>query len=95
MPRAEVGAEFLFQVIAERAEKAAVIMGRQSKSLPEPTTSQGGTGKSGARKQKALSSGEKGESNSEFRIALAPSLPLSVGSRQMAVGSKGSGSLTI
>ena len=26
MPLAEVGAEFLFQVIAERAEKAAVIM---------------------------------------------------------------------
>ena len=26
MPLAEVGAEFLFQVVAERAEKAAVIM---------------------------------------------------------------------
>jgi hypothetical protein len=45
-----------------------------------------------ARKQTALSSGEKEESNSEFRVTLAPSLPLSVGSRQPAVGSKGSGS---
>jgi DNA replication protein DnaC len=33
IPLAEVGAEFLFQVIAERAEKAAVIVHHQSAVL--------------------------------------------------------------
>jgi DNA replication protein DnaC len=39
VPLAEVGAEFLFQVIAERAEKTAVIVpSRPGESHPEPLT---------------------------------------------------------